>query len=353
MNKFILWYILLNVSDELKFNLKDRFKSEENIFNNFDEIKRQISYLGIKFKDYNKYEALEVAKCFGDAIIKEGIGYITTEDEAYPDTLHNIDAKPFVLFYKGNIGLLKSEEKSVGIVGSRNCSTYGVRVTSMIAKELALNGIKVISGGARGIDSVAHRECVNNNGKTIVVLGSGVDVPYPYENKNLFKEVEKNGLIISEFLPGTAPKPYNFPRRNRIISGLSNALVVPEAAAKSGSLITVEYALNFGVPVFTVPGNIFSKESKGCNTLKSEGAHTFTDMEDIYLALKININKKKTVYKGVNSNILKVMGEEPIHIDEIINRSNIDREALYSILFDLQIKKEIISLPGNYYAKIS
>lgn len=353
MNDFILWYILLNVSDDLKIKLKNSFKTEENIFNNFEDIINRGSYLKMKFKNYDKFDALEVAKCFGKAIFKEGIGYITIDDKAYPESLHKIEQKPYVLFYRGDISLLRDDEKAVGIVGSRNCTTYGIKVASMIAKDLARNGVKVVSGGARGIDSVAHRECIKNGGKTIVVLGSGVDVPYPYENKKLFSEVEKSGLVISEFLPGTQPKPYNFPRRNRIICALSTVLVVPEATEKSGSLITVDYAINTQKDVFAVPGSIFSKESKGCNRLKADGAHTFTDMDDIYIALNLKRNREIVSYSGDKGEILKIMGEEPIHIDEIINRSNVDREALYSILFDLQIKKEIISLPGNYYAKIS
>lgn len=353
MNDFILWYILLNVSNELKVKLKETFKKEENIFNNFEKIKSKSSYLNMRFKDYDKFEALEVAKCFETAILKEGIGYITIDDEDYPNKLRDIEEKPYVLFYKGDVKLLNDESKSVGIVGSRNCTSYGIRVTSKIAKELARNNIKVVSGGAKGIDSIAHRECIRNGGKTIVVLGSGVDVPYPYENRNLFLEIEKSGVIISEFLPGTKPKPYNFPRRNRIISGLSNIIVVTEATEKSGSLITAECAANQGKSVFAVPGNIFSKESRGCNRIKSEGAQTFTDMEDLYLSLEISNIKKDRICSSENGEILKIMGEDPIHIDEIINRSNVDREALYSILFDLQIKKEIISLPGNYYAKIS
>ncbi|MGL4772491.1 MAG: DNA-processing protein DprA [Clostridium sp.] len=353
MNDFVLWYIMLNVTNLTKLKLIKKYGNEEYIFKNFENCINDFPTISKRFVNYNKNEELKKVNILKEFIIKENIGYITIGDMAYPNKLKEIKEPPYVLFYKGDISIISDKHKAVGIVGSRNCSSYGIRATSYISRELTEQGVIIISGGARGVDTIAHRECINSNGKTVAVLGCGINVVYPYENKELFNKVLRNGLIITEFLPDCKPLAYNFPRRNRIISALSDIVVVTEASEKSGSLITVDYALEQNKTIFTVPGSIFSKESKGCNRLNTEGANVFTDMIDLYLALGIKEDKNKILKYKENDEIIRIIGEEPIHINEIISRTNIDREALYSILFDLQIKKEIISLPGNFYAKIS
>lgn len=351
MSDFVLWYIMLNISNNLKIKILSEYGNEEKIYNEFEKILNKYPTLNKRMINYNKVEEIQKVHFLKEFIKSEKVGYITIGDEAYPNRLREIEEPPYVLFYKGNINLLR-ERKIVSIIGSRNCTSYGIRVTSLISKQLSSCGVVIASGGARGIDSVAHRECLESEGKTIVVLGCGIDVTYPLENKRLFEKVIEDGLIITEFNPGTKPMNYNFPRRNRIISGISEILVVTEATEKSGSLITANLALNQGKNVFTVPGSIFSKESRGCNLIFSEGANVFTDMIDLYLALGIT-NELKNRKNEKDNNILNIIGDEPIHIDEIIKRTDIDRGALYGLLFDLQNKKQIISLPGNYYAKIS
>ena len=221
-----------------------------------------------------------------------------------------------------------------------------------MTKELNGYNITIVSGGAKGIDSVAHSTSVYEDGKTIVVLGCGIDVVYPYSNRFLFKDIEKKGLIISEFLPKVAPLKYNFPRRNRIISALSELVIVVEASEKSGSLITANYALEQGRNVMAIPGSIYSKASNGCNKLIRDGAQVFCSMEDLHTLLGIDCKEKGGIKSPIKQKILSIISDEPIHIDDIVDKSFIDREVLFNVLFDMQIRNEIISLPGNYYTKI-
>ena len=233
------------------------------------------------------------------------------------------------------------------------CTQYGAQITKLLTKELISYNITIISGGAKGIDSVAHKTALEDCGNTIVVLGCGIDVVYPKQNASLFRKIEDTGLIISEFLPGTKPLPYHFPMRNRIISGLSRLVIVAEASSKSGSLITANYAAEQGKSVMAVPGSIFSKGSNGCNKLIRDGAQIFSGMEDLYSILELKIPKKEGIISPIKRKILSVIAKSPTHIDEIVEKSCIDRAALFKVLFEMQIRNEIVSLPGNYYAKIT
>ena len=205
---------------------------------------------------------------------------ITTYDKKYPEKLKNIYDKPCVLYAKGNLDLLN--EKSVAIVGSRDCTDYGKNTAKQLAYNLAKNNICIVSGLAKGIDKYAHIGALEANGNTIAVIGNGLDYIYPYENKNLYELIlRKNGLIITEYIIGTKPNRMNFPARNRIISGLSDGIVVVEAGKKSGSLITAEFGMEQGKEVFAVPGNIDSPNSVGTNELIKDGANIVLDYTDI------------------------------------------------------------------------
>ena len=335
--KYKIWLIMLNVSNNMKVSFLEKYKNEKSIY----EI----------LKDSYKDISIEKAEKFEDYIINNNIGLVTYNDEEYPEELRVIDEAPYGLFYKGKIKLLK--ENIVGIVGSRACTAYGTEVTKLLTKELINYNITIISGGAKGIDSVAHRTSLEEGGNTIIVLGCGIDVVYPKQNFALFKKVEEYGLIISEFLPGTPPFSYNFPMRNRIISGLSSLLLVAEASSKSGSLITANFAAEQGKMVMAVPGSVFFKGSNGCNRLIRDGAQIFSGMEDLYSILGLKFHKKEGIISPIKRKILSVIENEPIHIDEIAIKSCIDREALFKVLFEMQIRNEIVSLPGNYYAKIT
>ncbi len=336
-----LWFLLLNISNNVKFKLLEVYKTEEEIFFN-----KKFT----KFSESILKEQLLKAKEIFEYIKKNNIGVVFYNDIQYPSQLKRIDEAPYGFFYKGNLHLLN--ERIVAIIGSRNCSNYGIEVTKLLTNNLNSFNISIISGGAKGIDSASHRESIRCSGKTIVVLGSGIDVTYPYENLNLFKQIEREGLIISEFSPGTKPFSYNFPMRNRIISGLSELVIVVEASIKSGSLITATLAAEQGIDVMAVPGSILYKGSAGCNMLISEGAEIITSLDDVYSKLDLHKKDIHNKMSPIKKKILSLIQNEPIHIDDIIRKTSIDREALFRLLFEMQIGNEIIFLPGDYYARI-
>ena len=209
---------------------------------------------------------------------------LAQDDKYYPNKLKLIYDPPELLYCLGDIRLLN--EPSIAIVGTRNASNYGKRIAYNLSQELSKRGVTIISGLASGIDSYAHEGAFKNVGKTIAVLGSGIDIIYPKENEDLYKSIIKNGgLIVSEFPLGTKPEKDNFPKRNRIISGLSDGVVVVEAKKKSGALITADLALEQGRSVFAVPGNIDSQNSEGTNNLIKEGAVPVTSYLDILIAI--------------------------------------------------------------------
>lgn len=217
--------------------------------------------------------------------MKYNVIKINLNSRFYPDKLRNINCPPKQLFCLGNLDLLNC--KSVAVIGSRVYSKYGERAAMEFSSNLAKEDICVVSGMARGIDAFAHEAALKDNGKTIAVLGSGLDVIYPKENEGLFENIFKNnGLIISEYPLGTKPSKQNFPARNRIISGLSDGVLVIEARKNSGTNITVDFALEQGKDVFVIPGNIYSKTSDGTNFLIKEGAIPVTDYNDIINYIK-------------------------------------------------------------------
>lgn len=223
-------------------------------------------------KDLDKY--IEYMK-------KNDIKIVTIYDKEYPNKLKCIYDAPVTLYVKGNKDILNNN--SISIVGCRNCSDYGKEVSRKFAYDLAKKNITIISGMAKGIDSNAHIGCLQAKGKTIAVLGSGLDRIYPKDNAQLYNEIIANGgAIVSEYVIGTNPTKMNFPARNRIISGLSNGIIVIEAKEKSGTLITVDFALEQGKDVFVVPGNITSPNSVGTNELIKQGAKCITSVKDIF-----------------------------------------------------------------------
>ncbi len=222
-------------------------------------------------EDFEKYK--KITK-------KLKVELINNQSKNYPTQLKNIPEMPYSLHLKGRSDLFKN--KIVAIVGSRKSSAYGNEVAYKVGKILSNHGYTVISGLANGIDTYAHKGALEGNGSTIAVIGSGIDYIYPKENTKLFLDITKKGLIISEFYLGTKPINYNFPRRNRIISGLCDFLIVIEATHKSGSLITVNHAIKQGKDVLAVPGEIFSKTSEGTNMLIRDGAYPLISINDLY-----------------------------------------------------------------------
>ncbi len=354
---FKLWIITTEVSNNMKKYIYDEY-------HDFDTLRKMVindnmtllpKKIVEKFqKSYIKIEELAVEECKS---IKD-IHICTIYDIDYPISLLQYEDAPFGIFYKGGISTV-NEKKNISIVGSRKCTRYGIDVTNSMVEQLSPYEINIVSGMAKGIDSVAHRAAIKNNINTIAVLGSGIDVIYPKENYRLYHEILDNGgCIISEFPLETPPLSRNFPMRNRIISGMCELLVVTEGGEKSGTLITVGAALEQGKNIIVVPGSIFSSESKGTNKLIKDGAYVYTDIEDVLNLLnisRVSIDNKNitTVKSKLEERIYQVIDDNPIHIDKIIKLVDVDINRLYKLLFELQVKEEILCLSGNFYVRIN
>ncbi|WP_123054063.1 DNA-processing protein DprA [Clostridium sp. JN-1] len=357
MSIYNLWFSSIRLTSKSKIRLLKSFKSIYDIWNYvfYDHenilIDEKTKIHMKKFWSKSKLEDI-CEKCS-----IQGIKSISFYDKDYPIKLKNISDYPAVLFYKGNIGRL-NQNLNVAVVGSRNYTLYGKNSTELISRELSKNGISIISGMARGIDTFAHSGSLMENGFTCAVLGCGIDVVYPKQNKKLYDLISEKGCVISEFIPGTKPFSYNFPVRNRIISGLSDLIIVVEAGEKSGSLITAGLALDQGRDVMSVPGSIFKEQSKGTNKLIREGAYVFTDFKDIFEVLGVEYNNKVKCKKSsdiltkVEGRIYNVLSDEPMHIDDIFRRTNVDIKQLYEVLFELQLRNQVICISGNYFAKV-
>jgi DNA processing protein len=356
MNKYDIWFACTEISNFEKINLIKAFKNTENLWYHIINKRHQdLIDVRIAGKLVGSWDG-ERINSIQTKISGIGSGYVTYFDDRYPEKLKNIEDPPFNLFYYGDLEKL-NPNPCVAIVGSRDCSPYGINVTKFITKDLSANNISVISGMAKGIDSIAHKTSLDNGGFTCAVLGSGIDVIYPKENTLLYKKLLEKGCVISEFVPGTRPFAYNFPLRNRIISALSTVIVIVEAGLKSGSLITASRALEQGKEVISVPGSIFSEQSKGTNKLIVDGAYPFTCMDDIYDILGIKcikqLHKTYAVNNEYESKVCRVLSDNPIHIDDIIRMVDIDIKRLYELLFEMQVKDEIMCLAGNYYVKVN
>jgi DNA processing protein len=353
-----LWFALSEISSNIKLKLLTEFGSLENI-RDFITMHKSSTVLDNKLTD-KLIKAYDLQKLYRimEKLEKEQIGFTTIKEEQYPKKLRLFDDAPFALFYKGNISKI-NEERSISIVGSRTCTRYGADITKLITEELVQNNLNIVSGMARGIDTIVHKTAVINKGYTVAILGSGVDVVYPKENLKLYNEIiSSGGCVISEFAPETKPLSMNFPIRNRIISGLSDLVIVAEAGEKSGSLITATKALEQGKEVMAIPGSIFSEESKGTNKLIKEGAHVFTNIDDVFYLLGIDRNKNNKIINDNNKgsvceDIYRIIDNNPIHIDDIIRLTNIDIKQIYELLFEMQLKDEILCLNGSFYVRVN
>ena len=277
---------------------------------------------------------------------------ININDEIYPTKLKEIKNPPKKLFLRGNLELLQSN--AIAIVGSRECTSYGFYKAYEFAKELSKKGICVISGLAQGIDTAAHLGAMHQKGKTIAVLGTGLNKIYPKENEILAESIIKNGgLIISEYGLYEERKSENFPKRNRIMSGLSDGILVIEARKKSGTLITARYAKEQEKKVFSLPGNVDVINSSGANELIKNGAILVTDVKDILNEFTIQ-DEEKNIKQEVNQEYKKVydiLGNVPMHINEICKITNSSMAKVNQIITMLEIEGLIKSLPNNQFVK--
>ena len=364
MDKEIFHWLALNLAPGIGAilfkRLLERFRSPEAVFGASAKELLKVEGLGEKVAEAirrgpsNQEVERELA-----LIEKAGGTILTLNDSAYPGKLKEIYDPPPVLYVKGE--LKEEDELSISIVGSRKTSPYGRSVTEKISQDLARHGVTVVSGMARGVDSVAHWGAISAGGRTIAVLGCGIDVIYPPENRNLFGRIAEQGAILSEFRMGSLPEGGHFPKRNRIISGLSRGVVVVQASMKSGSLITARYALEQGRDVFAVPGNVGTESSQGSNWLIKQGAKLVESSEDVleeFLPLR-DAGKDATPrtispcrdLPEEEKDLLQLLGQDPLHIDEIIRKSRFEAGRVSSVLLNLEIKGLVSQWPGKCFSK--
>jgi len=298
-----------------------------------------------------KKENIQKAKEIIDKCKSKAIGIISFLDKDYPEELKKVYYPPLIIYYRGNLEVLK--KRKIGIIGTRKPTKYGREVAYEFSKKITKHGIVITSGGARGIDTIAHKGSIDADGETICVLGSGIDVVYPPENKRIFKEIEKRGIILSEYPPGTKPFSHHFPMRNRIIAGLSELILVVEAGEKSGTFITVKWALEMGKDIFVIPGEIYSPKSKGPNFLLKQGAIPATEPSDILSFMGIEEKEKQRELKleEKEKKIFDYLKEKSkANIDEMKENLKIETGEILSILLSLEIKGVIRNEGQGFYS---
>jgi DNA processing protein len=335
------------------------FGSAENVFRQKEmdlmaaaQFKGEVAQRIVHFNFKDAEREIAVAR-------RAGITLLTQEDENYPELLRNIPDPPAVLYVRGEF---IKDEIPVALVGSRKATPYGLNVTQALARDLAKVGVTIVSGLARGVDARAHHAAVEAGGRTIAVLGSGIDVIYPSEHKMLVEKIIRSGAVISEFPLETPPNRDNFPVRNRIISGLSHLVVVVEASDKSGSLITARMAAEQGREVLAVPGSVFNEQSKGCHALIKDGASLIRNWHDVVAELPIRLSNAFLNQKQENepehlteiekSIIALLSFEQPSHVDQIAEKAGIQSKDLLGTLVNLELKNYITQIPGKNFLRI-
>jgi DNA processing protein len=291
-----------------------------------------------------------------EKIQAQGIQVFILEDDAYPRRLKEISQPPPVLYLRGE--LCPEDEWAVAVVGTRRITSYGRQVAEEVAATLARSGITLISGLARGVDGVAHQAALNAGGRTLAVLGCGVDRVYPPENRRLAEQILSRGALLSDYPPGTPPESTNFPPRNRIISGLSMGVVVVEAGVTSGALITASFAADQGREVFAVPGNINAPQSVGANRLIQNGAHPLLDPQEILEVLELTMATEHHAARvslpadAIEAQLYATLGREPLHIDEIRARTELPIEKVTASLALMELKGMVRQVGGMNYVAI-
>ncbi len=288
----------------------------------------------------------------------DGNTIITMADKIYPPLLLQIDSPPPLLFVTGRFECLQLPQ--IAIIGSRNCSVYGVETAKLFAQRLATAGFSICSGLASGIDTAAHKATVSTDNPTVAVLGSGIDTIYPERNQKLAFAIRERGALISEFPRKTAPKPDHFPRRNRIISGVSVGVVVIEAALRSGSLVTARLAMEQNREVFAVPGSIKSTQSRGCHRLIREGAALVETPEEVLEAVSSllgyqfswmrELTKEPKPFSGsaIEHQVLEAIAYDPVPLDALLSSTSLSLQQLNAALMQLELKMQIMLRAGGY-----
>jgi DNA processing protein len=356
------WLALMSVEgvgSALAGRLIKRFTSPKRIFSASNDALVSVSgisdRIAANISGFGQWEKVDGELEKADRL---GISIVSQKDNLYPNNLLNIPAPPPLLYIRGE--LAGEDELAVAIVGSRGASRYGIEAAKKFSERLAEGGVTIVSGMARGIDTRAHLGALEGGGRTIAVLGCGLDIIYPPENRKLFEQIAQKGAVISEFPLGTPPEAVNFPRRNRIISGLSLGVVVVEASLKSGSLITARYALDQGRDVYAIPGNINSSGSRGTNSLIKDGAKLVDTPEEVladilpqYMPSAPERAKKEPHFSmsKEEKRLFDIIDGEPLHIDELAEKSGLDMAELSSKLLSLELVGAVTQHPGKHFTR--
>lgn len=329
-------------------NIENLWKNPQSFEKKADE---KIKKILLKISNLNKTIDLFKEE---EKLNTNNISFLSYNDPDYPEGLRNIENPPIGIYYKGK--LPQNPYWGLGIVGTRKCSKYGEIITHQLAFQASKNDFWVISGMARGIDTSAHKGALDASGKTIAVLGTGIDITYPPENKTIKEKISQNGAVISEFPMGTEPKTYNFPIRNRIISALSDGILLVEAPLKSGAMITANYALEQGKEVFALPGNVNLINSKGPNSLIKDGARLIENIEDILDEFKLPLlwkgDKNASIPPDLTfceKKLVDFLCDGQKRTDLIMAELKVPIGELSAILLSLELKKMISRVPGDSY----
>lgn len=339
--------------NEIKY-IVDNFENLDDLIENPDIIlteKKITNSINSKLKSAlakNSFSA------YCDYMNNNAISYLTIYDDEYPKSLREINDSPKLLYYKGDNIL---NDKSLAIVGSRKCTDYGKYVTEKFTREIAENGLTTVSGLAYGVDKIVHEVSLESGKKTIAVLGCGIDVVYPLKHKSLYKRIVDSGsMIISEYRIATEPLPYNFPFRNRIISGLSSGVLIVEAKEKSGTLITANYALDQSKEVYCIPGNINSIYSMGTNGLIKDGAKLVSKASDILEDIfgldydkKNEENLKELIATSKEEELVyKLLSAEELSTDQLANKLNLQVSQILSTITLMEMKGILTEINGKW-----
>lgn len=369
---WIAFNMIRGIGPKIANQLIDRFGSPAGVF---AASRLELEKAGLKTETIQELKdsaILELAQAEIERLEVIEARVITRDAEDYPSLLSEIHDPPVVLYVRGSLEVL--DRPCLAIVGSRRCTTYGINAAQSLARDLAAHGVTIISGLARGIDAAAHRGALEAGGRTVAVVGTGLETIYPREHAGLQDEILRTGAVISEFPLGTPPLPQNFPYRNRILSGLALGVLIVEAAEHSGSLITARLASEQGREVFAVPGNITSQTSFGTNYLIKDGAKLVQHWLDVVEEFPARIRDQvfgverpprqtdptspdQSVFEAVSlspdeSVVLDlVTPDAPSHIDQLILSSGLDLPRLMRALLDLEMKDRIRQLPGKSFIK--
>lgn len=336
-------------------NVVARFGNPRAVFSaSLDELRSVPGVSRERAENIRRFDLWDLVDRHAAIMEEEEIAVVGFSDSPYPEILKEVPDAPVVIYMKGEY---RPEDRfGIAVVGSRKNTHYGESVTHRISGELAAAGFTIISGMARGIDTLAHKSAMAAGGRTIAVLGSGLDVSYPSENSGLMARISESGCVISEFLPGTLPSRENFPRRNRLISGLSLGVLVVEAARGSGSLITAHYALDQNREVFAVPGNITSRMSAGTNHLIREGAKAVFSAEDIIGELApvlrgfVSARRSEGASLGEEENKLcSILSREPKHVDAISREAGLPVQTVLNMLLPLELQGVVRQSDGKRF----